>query len=194
MRVMGIETSCDETAVAIVEAPGAGHGPGGQILANVIYSQLTEHRRFGGVVPEIAARAHLARIDGLIEEALATAGLDLAQLDGIAATGGPGLIGGVMVGVMTAKALAFAHDKPFLAVNHLEGHALSVRLTEEVYFPYLLLLVSGGHCQLLTVRGPDSQGGHFTRLGTTIDDAVGECFDKTAKLLGLGFPGGPAVE
>jgi N6-L-threonylcarbamoyladenine synthase len=190
MRVMGIETSCDETAVAIVEAPAAGNRPVGQILANVIYSQLTEHRRFGGVVPEIAARAHLERIDGLIEEALATAGLDLAGLDGVAATGGPGLIGGVMVGVMTAKALAFAHDKPFLAINHLEGHALSVRLTEEVSFPYLLLLVSGGHCQLLTVRGP----GDFTRLGTTIDDAVGECFDKTAKLLGLGFPGGPAVE
>jgi N6-L-threonylcarbamoyladenine synthase len=190
MRVMGIETSCDETAVAIVEAPAAGDAPGGRILANVIYSQLTEHRRFGGVVPEIAARAHLERIDGLVEEALATAGLDLARLDGIAATGGPGLIGGVMVGVMTAKALAFAHDKPFLAVNHLEGHALSVRLTEEVSFPYLLLLVSGGHCQLLTVRGP----GDFTRLGTTIDDAAGECFDKTAKLLGLGFPGGPAVE
>src|SRR3981081_4663095 len=173
MRVMGIETSCDETAVAIVEAPAVGGPPGngslGQILANVVYSQLTEHRRFGGVVPEIAARAHLERIDGLVEEALTTAGLDLADLDGIAATGGPGLIGGVMVGVMTAKALAFAHDKPFLAINHLEGHALSVRLTEQVSFPYLLLLVSGGHCQLLTVRGP----GDFTRLGTTIDDAAG---------------------
>jgi tRNA N6-adenosine threonylcarbamoyltransferase len=189
MRVMGIETSCDETAVAIVEAP-TGEGPVGAILADVIYSQLTEHRRFGGVVPEIAARAHLERIDGLVEEALETAGLGLGELDAIAATGGPGLIGGVMVGVMTAKALAFAHDKPFLAINHLEGHALSVRLTEDVAFPYLLLLVSGGHCQLLSVRGP----GDFTRLGTTIDDAVGECFDKTAKLLGLGFPGGPAVE
>src|SRR5258707_10199899 len=129
MRVLGIETSCDETAVAIVEAP-AGDEPGGRILANLVYSQLTEHRRFGGVVPEIAARAHLERIDGLVEDALTTAGLDLADLDGIAATGGPGLIGGVMVGVMTAKALAFAHDKPFLAVNHLEGHALSVRLSE----------------------------------------------------------------
>jgi len=189
MRVLGIETSCDETAVAVVEAPSDDR-PVGRILANVIYSQLTEHRRFGGVVPEIAARAHLERIDGLVEQALAEAGLELGALDGVAATGGPGLIGGVMVGVMTAKALAFAHDKPFLAVNHLEGHALSVRLTEEVAFPYLLLLVSGGHCQLLTVRGP----GDFTRLGTTIDDAVGECFDKTAKLLGLGFPGGPAVE
>ncbi len=193
MRVLGIETSCDETAVAIVEAPATG-GPVGRILANVVYSQLTEHRRFGGVVPEIAARAHLERIDGLVMDALAEARLGLADLDGIAATGGPGLIGGVLVGVMTAKALAFAHDKPFLAINHLEGHALSARLTEDVDFPYLLLLVSGGHCQLLTVRGPDSQGGDFTRLGTTIDDAVGECFDKTAKLLGLGFPGGPAVE
>ena len=189
MRVLGIETSCDETAVAIVEAPPQG-GPVGRILANVVYSQLTEHRRFGGVVPEIAARAHLEHIDGLVEQALAEAGLGLADLDAIAATGGPGLIGGVLVGVMTAKALAFAHDKPFLAINHLEGHALSARLTETVAFPYLLLLMSGGHCQLLTVRGP----GDFTRLGTTIDDAAGECFDKTAKLLGLGFPGGPAVE
>src|SRR5215218_5291488 len=193
MRVLGIETSCDETAVAVVEAP-AGSEPVGRILANVIYSQQTEHRRFGGVVPEIAARAHLERIDGLIEDALAEAKLGLDDLDAIAATGGPGLIGGVMVGVMAAKGLAFARNKPFLAINHLEGHALTVRLTEQVEFPYLLLLVSGGHCQLLTVRGPDSQGGDFTRLGTTIDDAVGECFDKTAKLLGLGFPGGPAVE
>ena len=194
MLVLGIETSCDETAVAVVEGPPgngqAGMQPVGRILSNTIYSQLTEHRRFGGVVPEIAARAHLERIDGLIEQALAEAGVGLADLDGIAATGGPGLIGGVMVGVMTGKALAFAHEKPFLAINHLEGHALSVRLTEPVEFPYLLLLVSGGHCQLLTVRGP----GDFTRLGTTIDDAAGECFDKTAKLLGLGFPGGPAVE
>ena len=189
MRVLGIETSCDETAVAVVEA-AAGTQPVGRILSNIVYSQLTEHRRFGGVVPEIAARAHLERIDGLLAQALDEAGVGLADLDAIAATGGPGLIGGVMVGVMTAKALAFAHDKPFIAVNHLEGHALSVRLTEPVSFPYLLLLVSGGHCQLLTVRGP----GDFTRLGTTIDDAAGECFDKTAKLLGLGFPGGPAVE
>jgi tRNA N6-adenosine threonylcarbamoyltransferase len=189
MRVLGIETSCDETAVAVVEAPVGGM-PVGRILANVVYSQLTEHRRFGGVVPEIAARAHLERIDGVLADALAEADLELGDLDGIAATGGPGLIGGVMVGVMTAKALAFAHEKPFLAVNHLEGHALTVRLTEQVDFPYLLLLVSGGHCQLLTVRGP----GDYTQLGTTIDDAAGECFDKTAKLLGLGFPGGPAIE
>jgi N6-L-threonylcarbamoyladenine synthase len=194
MRVLGIETSCDETAVAVVEAPDVampGIGlPLGLIRANVIYSQLTEHRRFGGVVPEIAARAHLERLDGLLVQALDEAGLRLDELDGIAATGGPGLIGGVMVGIMTAKALAFAHDKPLLAVNHLEGHALSVRLSEDVTFPYLLLLVSGGHCQLLTVRGP----GDYSRLGTTIDDAAGECFDKTAKLLGLGAPGGPAVE
>ena len=189
MRVLGIETSCDETGVAVVEG-AAGTAPVGRILSNAVYSQLTEHRRFGGVVPEIAARAHLERIDGLVAQALDEAGVGLADVDAIAATGGPGLIGGVMVGVMTAKALAFAHDKPFIAVNHLEGHALSVRLTEPVEFPYLLLLVSGGHCQLLTVRGP----GDFTRLGTTIDDAAGECFDKTAKLLGLGFPGGPAVE
>ena len=188
MRVLGIETSCDETAVAIVEAR-QDEAPG-LILSNQIYSQLSEHRRFGGVVPEIAARAHLERLDGLVTAALADASLSLDALDGVAATGGPGLIGGVLVGVMTAKALAFAHEKPFLAVNHLEGHALSVRLTESVAFPYLLLLVSGGHCQLLTVHGP----GLFTRHGTTIDDAVGECFDKTAKLLGLGFPGGPAVE
>ena len=188
MRMLGIETSCDETAVAVVEA--GDRGPLGRIRANLIYSQLGEHRRFGGVVPEIAARAHLERIDGLVTQALQEARLGLADLDGVAATGGPGLIGGVMVGLMTAKALAFAHDKPLIAVNHLEGHALSVRLTEDVAFPYLLLLVSGGHCQLLAVRGP----GDYTRLGTTIDDAAGECFDKTAKLLGLGFPGGPAIE
>jgi N6-L-threonylcarbamoyladenine synthase len=190
MRMLGIETSCDETAVAVVEASDDPRQPLGHIRANVVYSQLGEHRRFGGVVPEIAARAHLERIDGLVTQALDEAGLGFADLDGVAATGGPGLIGGVMVGLMTAKAIAFAHDKPLIAVNHLEGHALSVRLTEDVAFPYLLLLVSGGHCQLLAVRGP----GDYTRLGTTIDDAVGECFDKTAKLLGLGFPGGPAIE
>src|SRR3981189_843558 len=137
MRVMGIETSCDETAGAIVEPPAAGSAPGGRILANLVYSQLTEHRRFGGVVPEIAARAHLERIDGLLGDALAGANPQPSELDGMAAPGGPGLIGGVMVGVMTAKALAFAHDKPFLAVNHLEGHALSVRLTQPATFPSL---------------------------------------------------------
>ncbi|MBM3644036.1 MAG: tRNA (adenosine(37)-N6)-threonylcarbamoyltransferase complex transferase subunit TsaD [Alphaproteobacteria bacterium] len=193
MRVLGIETSCDETAAAIVGASDAPPGDGrplGRILAQRVHSQIREHQRFGGVVPEIAARAHLERLDGLVRETLDEAGLRLGDLDGIAATGGPGLIGGVLVGTMTAKALAFAHDLPFVAVNHLEGHALSVRLAEPVAFPYLLLLVSGGHCQLLTVRGP----GDFERLGGTVDDAVGECFDKTAKLLGLGFPGGPAVE
>ena len=187
MRVLGIETSCDETAAAVVEA--GPEGPG-RILSQAVLSQIGDHRPYGGIVPEIAARAHLAHLDRLIEKAMTDAGLGYADLDAIAATAGPGLIGGVLVGVMTGKALAFAHDKPFLAINHLEGHALSVRLTEQVDFPYLLLLASGGHCQLLTVRGP----GDFARLGTTIDDAAGECFDKTAKLLGLGFPGGPAVE
>ena len=187
--VLGIETSCDETAVAVVEAP-AGDAPLGALLSNVVYSQMSEHRSFGGVVPEIAARAHLERLDGLVADALRDAGLGLGDLDGIAATGGPGLIGGVMVGVMAAKGLAFACDKPFLAINHLEGHALTVRLTEKVEFPYLLLLVSGGHCQLLAVEGV----GRYRRYGTTIDDAAGEAFDKAAKKLGLGFPGGPAIE
>ncbi len=183
MIVLGLETSCDETAAAIVADDK-------RVLAEALLSQQAEHRPYGGIVPEIAARSHLDHLDGLIRQAMGEAKVGFGDLSGVAATGGPGLIGGVMVGVMTAKAIAFAHEKPFLAINHLEGHALSARLTEEVEFPYLLLLVSGGHCQLLTVRGP----GDFTRLGTTIDDAVGECFDKTAQLLGLGFPGGPAVE
>ena len=173
----------------MVEAP-AGAGPLGRSSRTSIYSQQTEHRRFGGVVPEIAARAHLERIDGLIDHALARPASASTISTASPPPAGPGLIGGVMVGVMTAKAIALARDKPFLAVNHLEGHALSVRLAEPVDFPFLLLLVSGGHCQLLTVEGV----GDFTRLGTTIDDAAGEAFDKTAKLLGLGFPGGPAVE
>jgi N6-L-threonylcarbamoyladenine synthase len=188
--VLGIETSCDETAAAVVEAAPAAGVPVGQIRSNAIYAQLVEHETFGGVVPEIAARAHLERIDGVVAHALADAGVGFADLDGIAATAGPGLIGGVIVGVMTAKAIALAHDKPFLAINHLEGHALTARLVAPVTFPFLLLLVSGGHCQLLAVEGV----GRYARLGTTIDDAVGEAFDKTAKLLGLGFPGGPAVE
>lgn len=188
MLVLGIETSCDETAAAVVRAK-ADSCPG-VLLSNVIHSQLAEHTPFGGVVPELAARAHLEKIDGIVRRAMSDAAVGFGDLDGIAATGGPGLIGGVMVGVMTAKALAFAHDLPFVAVNHLEGHALTVRLIEDVAFPYLLLLVSGGHCQLLVVEGV----GRYRRLGTTIDDAVGESFDKTAKLLGLGFPGGPAVE
>ncbi|MCW5746420.1 MAG: tRNA (adenosine(37)-N6)-threonylcarbamoyltransferase complex transferase subunit TsaD [Alphaproteobacteria bacterium] len=190
MLVLGIETSCDETAAAVVEADAMPGVPVGRIRSNAIYAQLQEHRPFGGIVPEIAARAHLERIDGMVARALADAGVSFADLDGVAATAGPGLIGGVIVGVMTAKAIALAHDKPLIAVNHLEGHALTARLVEPVGFPFLLLLVSGGHCQLLAVEGV----GRYVRLGTTIDDAVGEAFDKTAKLLGLGFPGGPAIE
>lgn len=183
MIVLGIETSCDETGAAIVTDKK-------EILSNIILSQIADHAPYGGVVPEIAARAHLDHLDGLIAEALARAGVDLGALSAVAATGGPGLIGGVIVGVMTAKALALARGLPFLAINHLEGHALSVRLTSDVDWPYLLLLVSGGHCQLLLVE----HVGGYRRLGTTIDDAVGEAFDKAAKLLGLGYPGGPALE
>ena len=187
LTLLGLETSCDETAAAVVRGrPGAP----GEILANVILSQIEEHAAFGGVVPEIAARAHIEHLDGLIARAMAEAGLSFAQLDAVAATAGPGLIGGVMVGLMEGKAIALASGKPFIAVNHLEGHALSARLTEAVAFPYLLLLVSGGHCQLLAVEGV----GRYRRYGTTIDDAVGEAFDKSAKLLGLGYPGGPALE
>jgi len=159
-------------------------------LSNTILSQLDDHRPYGGVVPEIAARSHLAHIGDIVRTALTEAETDLSSLDGIAVTGGPGLIGGVMVGVMTAKAMASAAELPFVAVNHLAGHALTPRLTDGVPFPYLLLLVSGGHCQLLIVEAHD----RFTRLGTTVDDALGEAFDKTAKVLGLGYPGGPAVE
>ncbi len=182
--VLGIESSCDETAAALVT-------DGRVILAQRIASQDEAHRPYGGVVPEIAARAHAERLTPLIEATLADAGMTLADVDAIAATAGPGLIGGVMVGLVTAKALAMAGDKPLIAINHLEGHALSPRLADEsLGFPYLLLLVSGGHCQLLLVEGV----GRYRRLGTTIDDALGEAFDKTAKLLGLGYPGGPAVE
>ena len=183
MIVLGLETSCDETAAAVVTEDR-------RILSNLVLSQLDEHRPYGGVVPEIAARSHLDHIDTLIARALDEAGINLGALDGVAATAGPGLIGGLFVGVMSAKAIAAARGLPFLAVNHLEGHALTVRLTDDLDFPYLLLLVSGGHCQLAAVEGV----GRYRRLGTTIDDAVGECFDKTAKLLGLGYPGGPAVE
>ncbi len=183
MRVLGLETSCDETAAAIVD-------DGRRILSNRVLSQLAEHRPYGGVVPEIAARSHLDHLDRLIAEALDEAGMRLDELDGVAATAGPGLIGGVFVGVLTAKAIAAARRLPFLAVNHLEGHALTVRLTDGIPFPYLLLLISGGHCQLLAVEGV----GKYRRYGSTIDDAVGEAFDKTAKMLGLGYPGGPAVE
>jgi N6-L-threonylcarbamoyladenine synthase len=183
MKILGIETSCDETAAAIVTDER-------EILANVVLSQTEEHRAFGGVVPEIAARAHAHHLDDIIRKALAEANTSLHDMDAIAVTGGPGLIGGVIVGVMTAKALAAVLQKPFIAVNHLEGHALTARLTDEVTFPYLLLLVSGGHCQLLAVEGV----GRYRKLGGTLDDALGEAFDKTAKMLGLGYPGGPAIE
>jgi N6-L-threonylcarbamoyladenine synthase len=187
LTVLGIETSCDETAASVVRGrPGAP----GEILSNIVLSQLDEHAPYGGVVPEIAARAHIETLDGLIVRALKTANVRLADLDAIAATAGPGLIGGVIVGLMTAKGLCLASGKPLVAVNHLEGHALSARLTGVCPFPYLLLLVSGGHCQLLSVEAP----GRYRLYGTTIDDAAGEAFDKTAKLLGLGYPGGPAIE
>ncbi len=182
--VLGIESSCDETAAALVTGDRA-------ILAQAIASQEAEHSPYGGVVPEIAARAHAERLAPLIEKVLAEAGKTLDDCDAIAATAGPGLIGGVMVGLVTAKALAMASDKPLLAINHLEGHALSPRLADaSLEFPYALLLVSGGHCQILRVEGV----GKYQRLATTIDDALGEAFDKTAKILGLGYPGGPAVE
>jgi N6-L-threonylcarbamoyladenine synthase len=183
MIVLGIETSCDETAAAVVTAERA-------ILANRVLSQAEAHRPYGGVVPEIAARAHVEHLDSLIRDALDQARVGIGGLDAIAATAGPGLLGGVMVGLVTGKAIAAVAGVPFLAVNHLEGHALSIRLVEDIAFPYLLLMVSGGHCQLLIVKDV----GNYRRLGTTIDDAVGEAFDKTAKMLGLGYPGGPAVE
>jgi N6-L-threonylcarbamoyladenine synthase len=186
-RVLGIETSCDETAAAVVAREPGGRG---RILASVVRAQWEQHRRYGGVVPEIAARAHVECLDAIIAEALRQAGAELARLDAIAVTAGPGLIGGLIVGVTTAKALALAAGRPLVGVNHLEAHALTVGLTEGLHPPYLLLLVSGGHTQLLIVHGV----GRYRRLGTTIDDALGEAFDKTAKLLGLGFPGGPAVE
>ncbi|WP_430396662.1 tRNA (adenosine(37)-N6)-threonylcarbamoyltransferase complex transferase subunit TsaD [Ferrovibrio sp.] len=187
MLVLGIETSCDETACAVVRDTAA---PADRILSHSLFSQVREHAPYGGVVPEIASRAHIEHLDFLVDEALKSAGIELDQVDAIAATAGPGLIGGVMVGLMTAKALAYATGKPLIAVNHLEGHALSARLSDDTPFPYLLLLVSGGHCQFLAVEDV----GRYQRLGTTIDDAVGEAFDKTAKLLGLGYPGGPAIE
>ena len=187
MRVLGIETSCDETAAAVVLRHADGQG---EILSNVVLSQIEEHAAFGGVVPEIAARAHLLSLDSIIEAALEDANTSLGELDAIAVTAGPGLIGGVMVGLMTAKALSATTGKPLIAINHLEGHALTPRLTDGVEFPYLLLLASGGHTQLLEVKGL----GQYKRLATTIDDALGEAFDKTAKLLGLPYPGGPSVE
>lgn len=181
--VLGIETSCDETAVAVVQEDG-------DILSNLVLSQLKEHAAFGGVVPEIAARAHLDHIDNLIKGALDDAKITFSDLDGIAATSGPGLIGGVMVGMMAGKAIAAAHDLPFMGINHLEAHALTPRLSDQVAFPYLVLLVSGGHTQILVAEDV----GVYRRWGTTIDDALGECFDKSAKLMGLPYPGGPNLE
>ncbi len=181
-KILGIETSCDETAAAIVCSDK-------RILSNVIYSQ-TEHAAFGGVVPEIAARAHMEHLEYLIRDAMTQGNCTWDDIDAIAVTGGPGLIGGVIVGVMTAKAIASVQQKPFIAVNHLEGHALTVRLTNKVEFPYLLLLASGGHCQFLVVHGV----GNYSLLGGTLDDALGEAFDKVAKMLGLPMPGGPNVE
>lgn len=186
LTLLGIESSCDDTAAAVVRQ---GEGTA-QVLSSVVHGQAALHAGFGGVVPEIAARAHAEKLDHCIEEALALAGIEMHQIDGIAVTAGPGLIGGVLSGVMCAKGLAAALGLPLIGVNHLAGHALTPRLTDEVPFPYLMLLVSGGHCQFLQVDGPD----RFHRLGGTIDDAPGEAFDKTARLLGLPQPGGPAVE
>lgn len=188
IRVLGIETSCDETAAAVVScAEKTGRS---EILSNAVFSQVDDHAAFGGVVPEIAARAHVEKLDGIIRLALHDADRELAEMDAIAATAGPGLIGGLIAGLMEAKAIAAALDKPFFAINHLEGHALTARLTDGVAFPYLLLLVSGGHTQIVAVEGV----GSYQRYASTIDDALGEAFDKTAKLLGLPHPGGPSVE
>lgn len=187
LTVLGIETSCDETAAAVVDGAAA---PAARLLSNIVLSQTDAHAPFAGVVPEIAARAHLDHVGAVTRQALAAAGRDLAGIDAVAATGGPGLIGGVIVGCSFAKALALAAGKPFVAVNHLEAHALTVRLAADVPFPFLLLLVSGGHSQILDVRGV----GDYRQLGTTRDDAIGEAFDKAAKLMGLGMPGGPAIE
>lgn len=187
LTVLGLESSCDETAASVLRL----HPDGSvDLLSNIVASQDEEHRPFGGVVPEIAARAHMRKIEPIIAKALSTSGLSWEDIDGIAATAGPGLIGGVITGLMGAKGLAMALGKPLIAVNHLEGHALSPRLTEACAFPYLLLLVSGGHSQLLSVNGL----GDYKRLGSTVDDAAGEAFDKTAKVMGLGFPGGPKVQ
>ena len=187
MFVLGIETTCDETAAAVVYRNNEGRG---EIRSNVVLSQLEEHRPFGGVVPEIAARAHVEHLDRIIRKAMDEGGLAFADLDGIAAAAGPGLIGGVIVGLTTAKAIALAAGKPLIAVNHLEAHALTARLTDGLSFPYLLLLVSGGHTQLVAVEDV----GRYQLIGGTVDDAIGEAFDKIAKMLGLPYPGGPEVE
>ena len=187
MLVLGIETTCDETAAAVVERAPNGSG---RILSNIVRSQTEEHAAFGGVVPEIAARAHVDVLDGLIDAAMRQAGITYQQLSGVAAAAGPGLIGGVIVGLTTAKAIAMVHDTPLVAVNHLEAHALTPRLTCALAFPYCLFLASGGHTQIVAVAGV----GDYVRLGTTVDDAMGEAFDKVAKMLSLPYPGGPEVE
>ncbi|MDP2764750.1 MAG: tRNA (adenosine(37)-N6)-threonylcarbamoyltransferase complex transferase subunit TsaD [Brevundimonas sp.] len=187
LTVLGLETSCDETAASVVRLSPEGEAT---VLSSVVHSQIDDHAAYGGVVPEIAARSHVEMIDGVVRRAMDAAGLSWAELDGVAATAGPGLVGGVMVGLSFGKAAALARGLPLIAVNHLEGHAVSARLGGRADYPFLLLLVSGGHCQLLEVRGV----GDMTRLGTTIDDAAGEAFDKIAKALGLGYPGGPALE
>ncbi|NQZ14036.1 MAG: tRNA (adenosine(37)-N6)-threonylcarbamoyltransferase complex transferase subunit TsaD [Alphaproteobacteria bacterium] len=183
MKILGIETSCDETAAAVVSDDHTIH-------SNMVLSQLEDHKIFGGVVPEVAARAHLDHLDNIIKGAMDEASIDFSELDGVAATCGPGLVGGVMVGMMAGKAIAAAHNLSFIGVNHLEAHALTPRLTDKVQFPYLILLVSGGHTQILVAEDV----GVYKRWGTTIDDALGECFDKSAKMMGLGYPGGPNLE
>jgi len=187
LTVLGIETSCDETAAAVVRREADG---GCAVLSSIVSSQVAAHAPYGGVVPEIAARAHVEAIDAIIAEAMRAAGVGFAALDGVAATAGPGLVGGVMVGLAAGKAIALATGKPLAAVNHLEGHAVSARLGARIDYPFLLLLVSGGHCQLLDVEGV----GACRRLGSTMDDAAGEAFDKIAKAMGLPYPGGPALE
>ena len=187
LTLLGIETSCDETAAAVVRRHADGRV---EVLSSIIASQIAAHAPFGGVVPEIAARAHVESIDGIVAQALEAADLGYGDLSGVAATAGPGLIGGVMVGLAFGKAVALARALPLIAVNHLEGHAVSARLTADIPYPFLLLLVSGGHCQLLSVEGV----GQCRRMGTTLDDAAGEAFDKIAKSLGLPYPGGPALE
>jgi len=187
LTFLGIETSCDETAASIVRDNSSGNG---EILSNIVSSQVDEHREFGGVVPEIAARAHVEKIDFIINKSLKESKTNINDIDGIAATAGPGLIVCLTVGLSIAKTIAASLDKPLIAVNHLEGHALSPKINNKIKFPYLLLLISGGHTQFLEVNGVNN----YKRLGTTIDDALGEAFDKTAKLLGIEFPGGPIIE
>ncbi len=187
MKILGIETSCDETAVAIIDSDAPLNE---RVLVSLVLSQLEEHRVFGGVVPEIAARAHSDHLHHLVEAALSDAAISLDDIDAVAATSGPGLIGGVMIGMVAAKTLAAVQGVPFVAVNHLEGHALTPRLTDDIAYPYLLLLVSGGHTQILVVEGV----GQYRRWGTTLDDAAGECFDKSAKMMGLPYPGGPEIQ